>query len=128
MLHWSDEIRSAEGLAPKAVDIDDSEVDEAMALMEAIGSTDISQYRDQYREAVEAVIQAKTEGVEPPRMEAPAEPRGKVVDLMSALQDSVRAAKEARGEEAGEAEVRQMPAKKAKKAAAKKTARKRSAS
>ncbi|MEU4892522.1 Ku protein [Streptomyces sp. NPDC044780] len=125
VLHWPDEIRSAEGLAPKAVDISDSEVDEAMALMEAIGGTDISQYKDQYREAMEAVIEAKAEGHAPPEMEAPAEPKGRVVDLMAALQDSVRAAKEARGEEAGEAEVHQMPArKKPKKAAAKKTAKK----
>ncbi|MGW7617643.1 non-homologous end joining protein Ku [Streptomyces antimycoticus] len=148
VLHWPDEIRSAEGLAPRAVDISDSEVDEAMALMEAIGGTDISQYRDQYREAVEAVIEAKTAGVEPPEMEAPAEPKGKVVDLMAALQDSVRAAKKSRGEDTGdEAQVHEIsgqrpapkkkaakktPAKKAstggKKTAAKKTSRKRPAS
>lgn len=35
VLHCPDEIRSAEGLAPKAVAISDSEVDEAMTLMEA---------------------------------------------------------------------------------------------
>lgn len=140
VIHWDDEIRSAEGLAPKGVEISDSEVDEAMALMDAIGPTDISQYRDQYREAVEAVIEAKAQGKEPPEMKAPAEPKGGVVDLLAALQSSVRAAKQARGEEAGEAEVHEMrPAKKAagkktakkaavKKAPAKKTARKRPAS
>ncbi|WP_445521348.1 non-homologous end joining protein Ku [Streptomyces sp. NEAU-174] len=143
VLHWPDEIRSAEGLAPKAVDISDSEVDEAMTLMEAIGGTDISQYKDQYREAVEAVISAKAAGVEPPEMEAPAEPKGKVVDLMAALQDSVRAAKKSRGEDTGdEADVHEIsgqraaPKKKAakktsasgKKAAAKKASRKRPAS
>ncbi|MGY0062876.1 non-homologous end joining protein Ku [Streptomyces sp. LZ34] len=139
VLHWDDEIRSAEGLAPRGVELSDAEVDEAMELMEAIGSTDISQYRDGYREAVEAVIQAKAEGIEPAKVEAPAEPEGRVVDLMAALRDSVRAARESRGEEVGEGEVREMPAKKtagkktggkktAKKAPAKKTARKRSAS
>ncbi|RSS46290.1 Ku protein [Streptomyces sp. WAC05858] len=145
VLHWPDEIRSAEGLAPKAVDISDSEVDEAITLMEAIGGTDINQYRDQYREAMEAVIEAKTAGVEPPEMAAPAEPKGKVVDLMAALQDSVRAAKKSRGEDTGdEAEVHEIsgqraaPKKKAakktstgaggKKAAAKKSPRKRPAS
>ncbi|MGP3938393.1 non-homologous end joining protein Ku [Streptomyces sp. 6N106] len=127
VLHWPDEIRSAEGLAPRAVDISDSEVDEAMALMEAIGGTDISQYRDQYREAMEAVIEAKTAG-EPPEMEAPAEPKGKVVDLMSALQDSVRAAKKSRGEDTGdEAEVHEISGRRPtpKKTAAKKTAAKK---
>lgn len=95
-----------------------------MALMEAIGGADISQYRDRYREAVEAVISAKVEGHAPPEAEGPAEPAGRVVDLMAALQDSVRAAREARGEEAEGAEVRHMPAKNGKKTAAKKTAKK----
>ncbi|WP_246618300.1 hypothetical protein [Streptomyces javensis] len=108
-----------------------------------MGDVDINQYKDQYREALETIIRAKAEGVEPPEMEAPAEPKGKVVDLMSALQDSVRAARKSRGEDAGdEAEVREIsgqrvaPKKTAakktsaggKKAAAKKTSRKRPAS
>ncbi|WP_413803676.1 hypothetical protein [Streptomyces iranensis] len=91
--------------------------------MDAIRGTDIGQYRDPYREALEAVIEAKAEGHAPPEMEAPAEPKGKVVDLMSALRDSVRAAKQARGEEGGDGEGREMPPKKkapAKKAPAKK--------
>ncbi|GAA1149061.1 Ku protein [Streptomyces javensis] len=135
VMHWDDEIRSADGIAPSGVDVSDSEVDEAMALMDAIGPTDISQYKDQYREAMEAIIRAKAEGAEPPHAEAPAEPKGKVVDLMSALQDSVRAAKQSRGEEVGEGEVREMrskkkaPAKKATKKTAKKApAKKRPAS
>ncbi|WP_253209104.1 hypothetical protein [Streptomyces niphimycinicus] len=110
-----------------------------MALMEAISGTDISQYRDQYREAMEAVIEAKTAGVEPPEMGAPAEPKGKVVDLMSALQDSVRAARKSRGEDTGdEAEVHEISGQRAApkktsagaggKAAAKKSPRKRPAS
>ena len=142
-IHWEDEIRSPEGLAPSGVELSDAEVDEAMELMEIIGPTDISQYRDQYREAVEAVIEAKAAGQEPPEMEAPAEPEGRVVDLMAALKDSVRAAKEARGEDADVHEMRaakktagKKTAKKAatkkatsgKKAPAKKTARKRPAS
>ncbi len=141
--HWPDEIRSAEGLAPKPVDISDSEVDAAMTLMEAIVGTDITQYKDQYREAMEAVIEAKTQGVEPPEMEAPTEPKGKVVDLMAALQDSVRAAKKSRGEDTGdEADVHEISGPRAaskkkaakktsasgRKAAATKTSRKRSAS
>ncbi|AQW55958.1 hypothetical protein ACIQPP_41240 [Streptomyces violaceusniger] len=83
--------------------------------MDAIGGTDICQYRDQYREAMEAVIEAKAEGHAPAETEAPAEPKGKVVDLMSALQDSVRAAKQARGGEGGEGgegKVREMRLKK----------------
>lgn len=69
------------------------------------------------------MIQAKAEGVELAELEAAAEPKDKVVDLMAALRDSVRAARELRGEEAGEAEGREMPARKAagKKTAARKT-------
>ncbi|AEM85929.1 Ku protein [Streptomyces violaceusniger] len=127
VMHWDDEIRSAQGIAPSGVDISDSEVDEAMALMDAIGPTDISQYRDQYREAMEAIIRAKTEGVELPHAEAPAEPKGKVVDLMSALQDSVRAARKSRGEDTGdEAEVHEISRQRApKKSTAKKTTAKK---
>ncbi|MEU5272630.1 Ku protein [Streptomyces hygroscopicus] len=132
VMHWDDEIRSAEGIAPQGVEISDAEVDEAVELMETMGGADLNQYKDQYREAVEAVIRAKAEGVEPPHPEAPAEPKGKVVDLMSALQDSVRAAKERRGETVAEeaeaeteAEVHQMRPKK--KATAKKTAEKKPA-
>ncbi|MGW2613203.1 hypothetical protein ACWC4A_54565, partial [Streptomyces mirabilis] len=62
------------------------------------------------------------------------EPDGKVVDLMAALQESVRKAQAARGEDAGDAEVHEMPAVKKKtvgktagKAPAKKTARKTAA-
>ncbi|MGW3563527.1 non-homologous end joining protein Ku [Streptomyces sp. NPDC000941] len=126
-LHWPDEVRSAEGLAPSGVELSDAEVDEAVALMEAIGGTDISEYRDTYRDAVEAVIEAKTAGVKPPEVGAPAE-SGRVVDLMAALRDSVRAARESRGEHEGEAEVQEMRPKKkapAKKAAAKKTSGKK---
>jgi DNA end-binding protein Ku len=37
------------------------------------------------------------------------EPGGQVVDLMAALQESVRKGRAARGEDAGDAEVREMP-------------------
>ncbi|QKV96234.1 Ku protein [Streptomyces sp. NA02950] len=134
-LHWPDEVRSSDGLAPTDVELSESEIDEAITLMEAIGGTEVSQYRDQYREAVEAVIEAKAAGVAPPEMEGPTKPEGEVVDLMAALKDSVRDAKKARGETAGEGEVRKMPSKKkaagkkaAKKAPAKKAAKKRTAS
>ncbi|MFF8024818.1 hypothetical protein ACFZDJ_27695 [Streptomyces sp. NPDC007896] len=81
---------------------------------------DISGYRDEYRQALEAVIEAKAEGRQPPKPSTEAEePGGKVVDLMAALQESVRKAQAARGEDAGEAEVREMPT--AKKKAAGKT-------
>jgi DNA end-binding protein Ku len=56
---------------------------------------DPAQYRDEYREALEAVIQAKVEGQETVVVEAPEE-SGKLIDLMAALEASVSAAKAAR--------------------------------
>ena len=55
------------------------------------GPFDPSQYRDEYREALMAIITAKLEGEEVATPEAPtAQP---AVDLMAALRASVEAAK-----------------------------------
>jgi DNA end-binding protein Ku len=59
------------------------------------GEFDPSRYKDEYREALEAVIQAKVDGKETVAVEAPEE-TGKLVDLMAALEASVSAAKAAR--------------------------------
>ncbi|MFD7606107.1 hypothetical protein ACFWAN_37595 [Streptomyces mirabilis] len=88
---------------------------------------DISGFQDEYRKALEAVLEAKAEGRQPPKpTEEAEEPGGQVVDLMAALQESVRKAQAARGEDAGgDAEVHEMPT--AGKAPAKKTAKKTTA-
>ncbi len=135
-LLWPDEIRSAAGLAPsEKVTVRDAELDLADTLMDTLGSVELEELHDEYREAVEAMVSAKLAGAEPERPREPAEAGGKVIDLMSALEDSVRSARHARGEEAGEATVTELggsgagkTAKKApaKKAAAKKTAAKKS--
>ncbi len=138
-LLWPDEVRAPEGVAPETdVTVRDQELDLADALMDTLGEIDLDDLHDEYREALEEVIAAKAAGETPP--EAPEPPRsGKVLDLMAALENSVRAARESRGEEgAGDAEVHPLPereepsrrgagAKKASgggKAAAKKTAKK----
>ncbi|MBA2755816.1 MAG: Ku protein, partial [Chloroflexi bacterium] len=56
---------------------------------------DPAQYKDEYRQALEAVIEAKVEGKETIEIEAPEE-GGKLIDLMAALEASVNAHKEAR--------------------------------
>lgn len=98
-LLWPDEIRSPEGVAPEAdVTVRDAELDLADALMDTLGEVDMDSLHDDYREAVEELIAAKAEGrtLEPARAEASG---GKVIDLVAALEKSVREAKEARGEE-----------------------------
>ncbi|MEU3508333.1 Ku protein [Streptomyces longwoodensis] len=111
-LLWPDEVRAPEGVAPDAdVTVRDQELDLADALMDTLGEVDLEDLHDEYREAVEEVIAAKAAGEAPP--ESPSRPAGgKVLDLMAALENSVRAAKESRGETAPpeeEAEVRHLP-------------------
>ncbi|MEU5597229.1 Ku protein [Streptomyces sp. NPDC020298] len=97
-LLWPDEVRAPEGVAPDVdVTVRDKELDLADALMDTLGEVDLQDLHDEYREALEEVIAAKAAGETPP--EAPSAPTGgKVLDLMAALENSVRAAKESRGE------------------------------
>ncbi|SER29503.1 DNA end-binding protein Ku [Streptomyces sp. yr375] len=114
-LLWPDEVRAPEGVAPDtSVTVRDKELDLADALMDTLGEVDLADLHDEYREAVEEVVAAKAAG-ETPR-ETPTPPSsGKVLDLMAALEKSVQAAKESRGEapeppaDSEEAEVRHLP-------------------
>ncbi|MFF9280805.1 non-homologous end joining protein Ku [Streptomyces griseosporeus] len=123
-LLWPDEVRSPEGVAPDAgVTVRDKELDLADALMDTLGEVDLDDLHDEYRDAVEEVIAAKVAGHAPPEAPEPAA-GGKVLDLMAALENSVRAAQESRGETAGATAVaeKKTPAKKTvAKSAAKKT-------
>ncbi|MFC0846128.1 Ku protein [Streptomyces noboritoensis] len=128
-LLWPDEIRAPEGVAPdSAVKIRDAELDLADALMDTLGEVDVDSLHDDYREAVESLIASKAGGALPPAEAPETKGGGKVIDLMAALEKSVRAAKEARGEEAAEpAEVTELKPRKTaarKSAPAKKTATK----
>lgn len=98
-IHWPDEIKSLGEL-----DLPDEEpefraAERAMAEQLVAAMTeefDPTQYRDEYKEAVMRVIEAKVEGKE---VEAPVQPEaGNLVDLMAALQASVEATKKARDE------------------------------
>ncbi|MFF9088199.1 Ku protein [Streptomyces sp. NPDC014991] len=107
-LLWPDEVRTPEGIAPDTdVTIRDKELDLADALMDTLGEVDLKDLHDEYREALEEVIAAKAAGEVPPETPAPAAD-GKVLDLMAALENSVRAARESRGTPTGEAEVRPL--------------------
>ncbi|MER7462165.1 Ku protein [Streptomyces sp. NPDC097981] len=105
-LLWPDEIRMPEGVAPEGkVSVREAELDLADALMATLGEVEMSSLTDEYREAVEAMITAKSEGAFEPPAEVGAEPGGgRVIDLMAALENSVRAAKASHGE-THEAEV-----------------------
>ncbi|MFJ3700049.1 MULTISPECIES: Ku protein [Streptomyces] len=104
-LLWPDEIRTPEGVAPDSdVRVRDAELDLADALMNTLGDADLETLHDDYREAVEELVAAKAAG-EPVTEEAAEEPEGKVLDLMAALESSVRAAKESQGEDGEVADV-----------------------
>ncbi|UIX30802.1 Ku protein [Streptomyces sp. GQFP] len=108
-LLWPDEIRATEGVAPDAsVTVRDQELDLADALMATLGEVDLADLHDDYREAVEELIAAKASGEEAPQVPAPTG-GGKVLDLMAALEKSVREAKESRDEAVEEAEGEVKP-------------------
>jgi DNA end-binding protein Ku len=91
----------------------------AQSLIDSMsGDFDPTQYHDDYRDALQQVIDAKVEGREIVEQPAEQEDTGSVVDLMAALRASVAAAKKGRGEDSDASGAGEAPA--ATKAAAKK--------
>jgi DNA end-binding protein Ku len=99
-MRWPDEIRSPESLAPRETELDEGEIERAVQLTDSMALDDISGFHDRYREALEELLAAKSEGRALPAAEGAEEETGKVMDLMAALNASVKAAKETRGEDA----------------------------
>ncbi|MER7759448.1 Ku protein [Streptomyces sp. NPDC097619] len=95
-MRWPDELRPASGVPVPAVVVEESEVQAAVDLAAAMSGRPMDEFRDTYREAVEAMLAAKETGERAPAAEEPAP--GQVVDLMAALEASVRDAQAARGE------------------------------
>jgi len=97
-LHWPDEIRSTKelDLPDETFDFKPAELAMAKQLVGAMTAEfDPSQYKDEYREALQQIIEAKVDGKETVEIEAPEE-GGKLIDLMAALEASVNAAKASR--------------------------------
>jgi DNA end-binding protein Ku len=135
MMLWPDEIREASfGFLDEDVDVRPQELQMAQSLIDTLsGDFAPEQYSDNYREALQALIEAKVAGRE---VVAPAETTadtGTVVDLMAALRASVEAARQGRGADQGgssaPAAAASAPTKKASaaKAAGKKAPAKKSA-
>ena len=101
-LFYPDEIRTAELEPLGLAEVSDDELQMALTLVAMLEKPfDPGEYRDEYREALMAVIQAKLEGRE---LAEAAEPEtAKVVDLMAALKASVEAASSSL--DAGDAEA-----------------------
>ena len=95
---WPDEVRDASFAVPDDVDIKKQEVAMAESYISTLSTDfDPGRYSSDYREALEALVEAKSEGVEMPEVEEQ-EPGAQVVDLVAALRASVEAAKKRRGE------------------------------
>ncbi len=120
---WPDEVRSPDfGFLGDEVEVRPQELAMAGSLIETLtGDFDASQYKDSYREALQAVIEAKVEGREVVQPSAAEPTSGTVVDLMAALRASVDAAKKSRSDavagSAGDEETDAQPAKPAAKRA-----------
>lgn len=97
-IFYPDEIRSPAGLNAGVEQdrLHDNELKMAVSLVENL-STDFQpdKYRDEYRQALWELIEAKIVGKEV-ATPAPLEDRGNVVDLMEALRASVKLAEESR--------------------------------
>jgi DNA end-binding protein Ku len=135
-LLWPDEVREPKlDLGEDDVKIREQELAMAESYITALsGDFEPEEFSDQYRQALEEVIEAKVAGKE---VVAPAEepaPSGQVVDLMEALRRSVAEAKERRAGGSGSAAAStpakaaaKKPAAKSAKGPAKKAAAKKSA-
>jgi DNA end-binding protein Ku len=102
-LLWPDEIRKPDF---GSLDGDETarpqELAMAASLVESLsGDYDPDEFNDEYRDEMQALVDAKLSGGEtaPAPQPREAEGSGEVVDLLSALQRSVERAREARGEE-----------------------------
>jgi DNA end-binding protein Ku len=125
---WPDEVRQPDfAFLDQPADLRPQERQMAESLVRSMaGDFDPEQYHDEYREALQKVIEAKVEGREVVEAPGAAVPdQANVVDLMAALRASVEAAKKSRGDAtaaAGDAQPAEAAADGAK-AAAKKTAK-----
>jgi DNA end-binding protein Ku len=110
---WPDEVRTPDfAFLDEAVEVRPQELAMAGSLIETLsGDFDPSQYSDSYREALEAVIDAKAQGREVVQPEGAQPTAGTVVDLMAALRASVEAAKKSQQPAPKAAPVKASPAK-----------------
>jgi DNA end-binding protein Ku len=94
---WPDEIRKPSfDFLETDVDIRPQELKMATSLVESMADTfEPDEFTDDYREAMEKLITAKAEGATLPAA-AETEEKGEVIDLMTALERSVEAAKSSR--------------------------------
>lgn len=122
---WPDEVRSARGIEPPADQVHANELRMAHSLMDQMSEGfNVEDLHDEYRDAVEELIESKLHGGEEAPRPGPA-PASNVVDISELLQRSIDAQKNrGRGEGDADEDAESRPAKKS---AAKKTPAKKAA-
>jgi DNA end-binding protein Ku len=97
---WPDEVRSVDfSFLDEDIETRPAELAMASSLIDSMaGSFKADEFTDNYREALQEVINAKVEGREIVQPEEAEETPAAAVDLMAALKASVERAKKARGE------------------------------
>jgi DNA end-binding protein Ku len=113
-MFWPDEIRSTGMLdlpEGKKAQVNSKEMQMARSLIDNLSARfDPTAYRDEYRAALEALIERKMKGEE--RVARRRKPEPSVVDLMDALRQSVEASRAKKGEAGADAGERKPARKK----------------
>jgi DNA end-binding protein Ku len=101
---WPDEVRTADfGFLDEDISVRPPELAMASSLIDSMaGDFEPDAFTDNYREALQEVIDAKVEGREVVQPEEAEEAPAAAVDLMAALKASVERARAARGEESSD--------------------------
>jgi DNA end-binding protein Ku len=95
---WPDEVRTPD-FSVEPGEVKPAEVSMAKMLVETLaGDFDPDEFTDGYAEAVQDLVDAKIAGGEVQRTEHSTKSSAEVIDLLAALQQSVEAARTARGE------------------------------
>ncbi|MYS85934.1 Ku protein [Streptomyces sp. SID5474] len=91
---WPDELRAPDGIAPtENVTIRPQEMKMAASLMDTLSEDfDLDDVHDDYQRAMDALVEAKATGAHPDEVVVKDEGESNVVDLMSVLTASVKAA------------------------------------
>ena len=96
-MHFADEVKPPDGIAPEGIKVEKQELDLAKELIDRFkGEFDPESFKDTYRDALCEIIKAKRRGEEV-HVEAEEEPAEEPVDLMDALRASIEASSKARG-------------------------------
>ncbi len=117
-MYYPDELRSTSELTlpEEQVSFSAQELKMAATLIDQLAAPfEPEKYQDEYRAALERVIEAKL-GAAAPLVATPAPARGKVLDLMEALRASIDATKRERAATAEDADSGEAPRRRARKA------------